>query len=116
MRVLTKIELKAFEQAFSFIERVCIVGHETDYIYNIKVLNKGQANSLPSKVYEIISKFKGLKKASYSFNSFSKTETLPKFIDHLMKNKEQPREYFALGTLVLDDIQVQTMTYEEDAS
>lgn len=113
MRVLTKNEKKAFEIAFDFMDRVCILGYETQSTFNIKVLNDGVTNNLPLKVSNFIHNFGGLSKARKFFNGSKKEKTLPKFIKKLMENKEQPRDYFAKGTLVIETIQVQVIDYQE---
>ena len=112
MRVLTRREHKSFDTAFNFIDRVCMLGHLTDNTFEIRVLHNKETDVLPYKVTAFIAELGGLKAGAKFFNGHAKAETLPRFIKKLMDKHEQPREYFAQGTLIVDIISVQIMEYK----
>ncbi len=108
MRVLTKAEREAFETAWIFMERVGGMyvpnGEPKRWVGNIVVLDiYGNTSPLPPKVVEMVGRLGGLRKTNAYFNGMTKEKYFDKFVERLMSRKEQPRDYFAKGTLYYDD-------------
>ncbi len=107
MRVLTKAEREAFEAAWMFMERVggmyAPKGEPERWVGNIVVRDKwGKTSPLPGKVVEMVGRLGGLRKTNAYFNGMTKEKYFDKFIERLMSRREQPRDYFAKGTLFYD--------------
>lgn len=108
MRVLTKREKEAFEAAWIFMERVGGLyarnGEPERYVENVVVLGKGGAvDSLPPKVKAAVYRMGGLNAVNAYFNGMTKAKNFDKFVSALMRRREQPREYWADGTLHYDE-------------
>ena len=105
MRVLTSREQQAFEQAFDFLDRVGMMYHHPQVrsVHDIQVEGVGL---LPPRVVTFISEIGGLKELNKHFNPTAKAKTLPRFISRLFTRKEQPRDYWANGVLIVHNQEV----------
>ena len=121
MRVLSRREHDAFEAAWLFMERVggmyAPKGEPERWVGNIVVLDTwGKALPLPPKVVKMVGRLGGLRKTNAYFNGMTKEKYFGKFVERLMSRREQPRDYFAKGTLYYDDRKEHTpeiVVYEE---
>ena len=107
MRVLTSREKDAFETAWMFMERVGGMcernGEDERLACNLIIIRKDNTtSSLPSKVKAAIFKMGGLRAVNEFFNGMRKEENFPKFVSAIMLKREQPRDYWAEGTLYYD--------------
>lgn len=100
MRVLTARELQAFEQAFDFLDRVGMMYYHPQVagVHDIQVEGVGL---LPPRVVTFIAAVGGLKALNQHFNPTAKHKTLPRFMNRLMSSREQPRDYWSDGVLVV---------------
>jgi hypothetical protein len=100
MRVLTKREQQAFEQAFDFLDRIGML-YNHPQVQNVHDIQVEGVGLLPPRVVTFISEIGGLKELNKHFNPTAKERTLPRFINRLMSRKEQPRDYWAGGVLIV---------------
>ena len=108
MRILTKREIEAFESAWLFMERVgglyASNGEAERDVERVVVMRKdGSTESLPPKVIAMVKRLGGLRATNALFNGMTKKTHFEKFINALMSRREQPRDYWADGTLFYDD-------------
>lgn len=118
MRVLTKREREAFNAAWMFMERVggmyAGLGTPERSVHQIKVKKRDEISQLPPKVIKLVDRLGGLAETNMFFNGVAKELNFEVFVADLMSRKEQPKDYWADGVLVYDDVYVETIEYRSE--
>lgn len=112
MRTLNFRDMKKFEDAFDFIDRVACLFCEGENITPLDILVNG--DRLPSKLISfIIDKYKGnLKKLNHDFNDFSKKKNISIIIKYCFENNIQPFELWSEGLLSVSQNNSKEYVYE----
>lgn len=95
MRVFTKIENKAFEDAYGCIARISVSSAENPS--EIRVAGE----RLGHRTMELINEIGGLVKLEHHFAPMHKEATLKWFINRCVERRIQPREFVFIGVITV---------------
>ena len=112
MRTLTNRQMKQFESAFDFIDRVGCLHCEGDNINLFDILVDDKR--LPNKLIAFIaSEYQGkLKLLNQDFNDFMKPKNISKLIKYCYENNVQPYELWDTGMLSIKESPKTNYEYE----